>query len=366
MDSSVTMRYIYRQLREFIQSSHRGGDQRCDSPCGPRRSARRTDSMRAPDSSSLTLRFPFQSRFLLFQWRVPLVGLLLFASISCSRPSPEPFIAQLKSFQSGEREKAAGKLLKYGDEVVPRLIEEADSEYTRVRFEVVRLLGRIRDPRAVPTLIRVLDDKSSKVAALAAWGLGELKAPEAVPHLLRYQKEVSTDLRAEVIRGLGLCYAGPDTVSIADADSAYAAIIRAFDDAETKVRIAALQASHEYGYRDAVLHLIRRSRDQTAEVRYVAVQALGQVAIGRTRRSNGPVDAQMRHNIIQALMLSLFEPTQSIRTKAVRALEMIGAPEAASQLEKLRETGSEEDRREAGRVLGNLREAQATAAKSNG
>ena len=352
------MRYIYRQLREFIGSTHTGSDWRgSGGSWGPKPSARRTDSMRAPDSSSTTSRSPFKSPFPAFRWRVLLVGPLLFAlTTTCSKPSPEPFIAQLKSIQSRQREKAAGKLLKYGDEVVPRLIEEADSEYTRVRFEVLRLLGRIRDPRAVPTMIRALDDKSSKVAALAAWGLGELKAPEAVPHLLRYHREVSTDLRAEVIRGLGLCYAGPDTVSIADADSAYAAIIRAFDDTETKVRIAALQASHEYGYRDAVVHLIRRSRDETAEVRYVAVQALGQVAIGRTRRSSGPVDAQMRHNIIQALVVSLSEPNQSIRTKAVRALEMIGAPEAASQLEKLRETGTVEDRREAGRVLGNLRE----------
>ena len=279
--------------------------------------------------------------------------------VGCSRPSPEPYIALLKSVQSREREKAAGKLLKYGDDVVPRLIEESDSEYTRVRFEVVKLLGRIKDPRAVPTLIRALDDKSSKVAALAAWGLGELKAPEAVRHLLRYESEVSIDLRAEVIRALGLCYADPDTVSRAEADSAQAAITRAYEDEASKVRIAAVQASRQFGYRDVVLNLIRRSRDEAAEVRYVAVQALGQVAIGRTPRSQGPVGEQMRSNIVRALALSLFEPYQSIRTKAVRALELIGDPEAATQLRKLVDSGSEEDRREAGRVLDKLQEIAA-------
>ena len=282
---------------------------------------------------------------------------LTAASQGCSRPSPEPYIASLKSLQSAQREKAAARLLKYGDEVVPRLIEEADSEYTRVRFEVVRLLGRIKDPRAVPTLIVALDDESAKVAALAAWGLGELQAPEALPHLLRYPGEVSTDLRAEVIRALGFCYAGPDTVSEADADSAHAAIRQAYEDAQPKVRIAALQASRQFGYRDVALEVIRRSRDESAKVRYVAVQALGQIAIGRTPRSIGPVDDELRDDIVQALLLSLDEPMQSIRTKAVRSLELIGAQEAAPQLEELKGNGTDEDRREAGRVLDKLRAA---------
>ena len=290
------------------------------------------------------------------------VAALTVTSQGCSRPSPEPYIALLKSMQSAQREKAAGKLLKYGDEVVPRLIEEADSEYTRVRFEVVRLMGRIRDPRAVPTLIRALDDKSAKVAALAAWGLGELKAPEALPHLLRYTREVSTDLRAEVIRALGFCYAGPDTVSEANADSAYASIRKALEDAQPKVRIAALQASRQFGYRDVALDVIRRSRDESAEVRYVAVQALGQIAIGRTPRSIGPVEDQMRDKIVEALLLSLYEPMQSIRTKAIRSLELIGAPEATPQLEKLKASGTDEDRREAGRILDKLQSERLQAA----
>ena len=69
-------------------------------------------------------------------------------------PSPEDYIRQLKSMQKAERTKAANQLIRFdADEVVPLLIEEADSGYIRVRFEVMHLLGRFEDERAVPTLI---------------------------------------------------------------------------------------------------------------------------------------------------------------------------------------------------------------------
>jgi len=51
---------------------------------------------------------------------------------------------------------------------------------------------------------------------------------------------------------------------------------------------------------------------------------------------------------------ALEEPMQTIRTKAVRALEMIQAPQAITQLQHLAEVGTIEDKREAGRVLSTL------------
>ena len=147
------MRYIYRQLREFIRSTHTGSDWWRGSRDGwaPRPSARRTDSMRPPDSSSFALRFLFKSRFPRSRWRLLLVGPLLFATTTCSKPSPEPFIAQLKSIQSRQREKAAGTLLKYGDEVVPRLIEEAD-------FDGMIVLLASDASRAITGSIITIDD----------------------------------------------------------------------------------------------------------------------------------------------------------------------------------------------------------------
>ena len=62
--------------------------------------------------------------------RLALWALLLCAglSIACRGPSPEEYIHQLKSKQKTERTKAANQLIRFdADEVVPLLIEEADS-----------------------------------------------------------------------------------------------------------------------------------------------------------------------------------------------------------------------------------------------
>ena len=286
------------------------------------------------------------------------VAALAFGLATCGRPDPEPYIHLLKSRQAQERERAAGKLLKYGDEIVPRLIVEVGSGYTTARFESVRLLGRLRDRRAIPILIHALDDRSANVAALAAWGLGEMRASEAVPALLPLTGQIARDLRAETIRALGLCFT--DELPASTADSVRVALLDAFGDEIPKVRIAALQSMHELGYPGALDEVVRLSRDESPEVRYVAVQALGQLGTGRVPRSTGPVEGVRRDRIVKALLDAIAEPRQSIRTKAVRSLEMMAAEEAITTLRVLEQAGTEEDRREARRVLENLQAAAGT------
>ena len=239
----------------------------------------------------------------------------------------------------------------YGDEIVPRLIVEVGSGHTTARFESVRLLGRLRDRRAVPILMHALNDRSATVAALAAWGLGEMRVAEAVPALLPHAGEIARNLRAEVIRALGLCYT--ESLATPIADSVRTAVLAACDDDVPKVRIAALQSMHELGYPSGLDQVIRLSRDADPKVRYVAVQALGQLGSGRVPRSAGAAQGVRRDLIIKALLDAIAEPRQSIRTKAVRSLEMMEAEEAVPTLRVL-EHGTEEDRREARRGLDNL------------
>ena len=288
-------------------------------------------------------------------------GGTLAGTAGCSRPSPEPYINLLQSQQSEQREKAAARLLLYGDEIVPRLMEEADHELIRVRFEVARLLGRLRNPEAAPALITALEDKSAMVAAVAAWSLGELQAPQAVEPMLRYSGEASKEVRKEVIRALGRCYS--DSLEPAVGDSAYRVVFRALRDPTPRVRLNALLGIREFGYRGSAEEIIRMTRDPSARVRHVAVQALGQLVSGRAPRA-APVSERTRDNVVEALIASLEEPMQTIRTKAVRSLEMIRAQRAAPHLRPLAESGTPEDRREAGRVLNGLQELQAQADKS--
>ena len=282
------------------------------------------------------------------------------ASEGCGRPSPEPLFTQLRSTDPDERLKAANALLLYDSEVVPRLIEEYGSGFIRVRFEVVKLLGRIRDPQAVPVLIEALGDKSSNVAQAAAWSLGQLRAPAALGPLLTYTHDGSKGMRGQVFRSLGTCHSF--AVAPVLSDSAHQAILRALRDEEEEVRMKAMLGIHEFGYLGAVDEVIRMSRDASAKVRHVAVQGLGHIAAGSAPEA-AAITPRLRASIVEALIAALDETGyQSIRTKAVKALESIGDPAALPHLRRLHESGSAEDRREALRVIEKLTAlAEATA-----
>ena len=289
-----------------------------------------------------------------------LLGLTVWGAHACGERSPEPYFKQLRSRDVDERTVAANKLLRYGSEVVPRLVEESRSGFIRVRFETVKLLGRIGDPQAVPGLVERLDDSSSNVAQAAAWSLGRIGDARALPALLRFSRDHSKGVRKEVVGALGLCSAGGDSALAAASlekallDSAYGETVRALRDPVPGVRIAALTAVRQFGYRDIEETVIRLSRDPSAEVRHVAVQALGQIAAGQAP-GGAAATGRLRGNIVEALIASLDEPYQTIRTKAVRALGAVGDDKAEPHLLRLQERGDEEDRREAGLALEKIR-----------
>ena len=265
-------------------------------------------------------------------------ALLLCAglAIACGAPSPEEYIHQLKRKQKAERVKAANQLIRFdADEVVPLLIEEADSGYIRVRFEVVNLLGRFKDERGVPTLIAALKDKSPRVAAMAAWALGQIGSPAALPPLLKYVRDPTVEVRQYVLAALGPCHSYEAEPALSD--SAFRVVFRALRAPKPKWRIAALQSLRAYGYRDAVQEVIRMSVDPSNEVRYVAVQALGQ--IGQAQRGKPAHDA-----IYEALLVALdADELQSIRSKAMHSLAEVGDKRAVPHLQRLMREGTEKD-----------------------
>ena len=256
--------------------------------------------------------------------------------VACGGPAPEEYIYQLKSRQKAERVKAANQLIRFdADEVVPLLIEEADSGYIRVRFEVMHLLGRFEDERAVPTLVTALKDKSPRVAAAAAWALGQIAAPAALAPLLKYARDPTVEVRQYVLGALGPCHSYDAEPALSD--SAFRVVRRALRAPKPKWRVAALQSLRAYGYRDAVEEVIRMSVDPSNEVRYVAVQALGQIGSAALRRP-------ARNAIYEALLVALdADELQSIRSKAMHALAEMGDARAVPHLQQLMHEGTEED-----------------------
>ncbi|MEW6749798.1 MAG: HEAT repeat domain-containing protein [Candidatus Latescibacterota bacterium] len=299
------------------------------------------------------------------------VGLLACLG-GCRRETPEACIRGLEHISEEDRTRAANRLMRFdADEVVPLLVARSASELSRVRFEVVKLLGRFRDPRGVPVLVRALEDRSASVAAAAAWALGQLQAPEALPALLGYARDASPKVRQYVIAALGPCHSYEAAPQLSD--SAHGEVLRALRSPTPDIRIAGLQSIRQFGYRGAAQQVLEMARDPSAEVRFVALQALGEMASGRPEqdRSAGreqvyeriePVDPQVRQQIVGVLVESLAaDEYQSIRTKAVRALGQIADPAALPHLLELRDGGTEEDQREAARAIARIRPPAAAA-----
>jgi len=283
----------------------------------------------------------------------------LVGAFGCG-PDPAYHIEKLKSLDSDVRTKAANALIRFdADVVVPMLLSESNSDYTRVRFEVVWLLGRFRDQRGVPVLIDALGDRSPNVAARAALALGLMRSTEALPHLLGYVRDPSEVTRQYVLSALGPCHSYEAAPALSD--SAHKVVLLALEDSKPKWRTAALQSLREFGYKDGFEPVLRMANDPSSEVRHVVIQALGQMASGVHTKPVGadPIESltvSQRESIIQVLSQSLsVDELQSIRTKAVRALASIGGEPAKAFIGRLRDRGTEEDQKEARRALGKLR-----------
>jgi len=275
-------------------------------------------------------------------------------------PDPGHHIGKLKSMDSGIRTRAANALMRFdADEVVPLLLSESSSAYTRVRFEVVWLLGRFRDPRGVPVLIEALADRSPNVAARAALGLGLMRSVEALPYLLGYVRDPSEVTRQYILSALGPCHSYVEAPALSD--SAHKVVLLALEETKPKWRVAALQSLREFGYKDGFNSVLRMVEDPSAEVRHVAVQALGQMAFGKHFKAAGadpivPLTVAQRESVIGVLLnAASVEELQSIRTKAVRALALVGDERAEYLIGQLAESGTAEDKIEARRALAIMR-----------
>ena len=98
-----------------------------------------------------------------------------------------------------------------------------------------------------------------------------------------------------------------------------------------------MQSLRAYGYRDAAEEVIRMSLDSSAEVRYVAVQALGQI-------NHALLSPPVRDAIYEALLVALdTDELQSIRSKAVHALAKVGDARAVPHLQRLMREGTAKD-----------------------
>ncbi len=174
-------------------------------------------------------------------------------------------IKQPDAHMDGTRLTAVHKLIEMGESVVPRLIEEFNSNTdSYVRQGFLEALYGIRSPTSIPLLIDLLKSSDEPHRNHALWGL--IKIGEAsVPSLI-------TALENETISN----YAA-DALTKINNQEARDAILKALENEKPKVRSVAAKAIETTKDERAVPLLVRLLEDENPEVRANAAGALGEV-----------------------------------------------------------------------------------------
>lgn len=92
-------------------------------------------------------------------------------------------IAQLHDSHGLVRQRAREALVKLGAQAVPTLLAALAENDDNVRYEVVKALSEIADPRSVDALVPLLEDKHFGVRWLAAEALANIGRPAVAPLL---------------------------------------------------------------------------------------------------------------------------------------------------------------------------------------
>jgi|GEM_PF-1038659 len=117
----------------------------------------------------------------------------------------EPVLSLLKDEDSGLRLAAVKILNEIGDTraIEPLLTVLRNDDSDLVRWDTVRTLGKLQDPRTVGPLIDALDDDDHEVRSAAAEALGALGDRQAVEPLIEVLENDESGVRRAAVLALG-------------------------------------------------------------------------------------------------------------------------------------------------------------------
>jgi HEAT repeat protein len=291
----------------------------------------------------------------------------------------EPLVATLGD-QSWVRVHAEEALAHYGKPAVEPLIKALKEDNPNVRASAAKVLGRIKDPRAINPLMVALMDKDENVRMWAAAAFRQMKDPRAVERLLDLLNDRSQDVCIEAARALANLKdtravepllaafkndlersfwgaAGEAALALGKIrdDRAFKPLTDALNHPDIAVRYYAAAGLGELGDRRAVEPLIPLLKDPDVSVRYTAAQALGHL---KDTRAVEPLIGAMQdryqvkhdgsfqypheaayalgmigdHRATQPLVSLLHDPDYLLRQRAADALGMLADPQAIGPL----------------------------------
>jgi len=218
----------------------------------------------------------------------------------------KPLIAALRDRNLDVRYSAAKALVKIGTPSTKSLIDNMKNADSSIRSRVAGELGNLKTTDALKTLIAALKDKTPSVRYNAADALGKIKQAGAVPPLIKALRDKNVDVRYKSAKSLG---------KLKDRRAAKA-LITALYDRDSGVRYNAAEALGKMRYAGAVRALVFTMKDKNTGVSYCASKSLKK--IGKPA--------------VSELLRSLRDKNQNIRYYSAEVLGEMGEPLAIKPL----------------------------------
>ena len=223
---------------------------------------------------------------------------------------------------------AARALIEMGSDAVLPLTAALEGQDKERRFWAIKILGQMREASAFPELKKFLSDSDSEIRMSAVQAHGDFMNPESIPLLIERFLDPSWVVRQEAHRSL-----------IKFKQKAVPYLLKALDSVEEDVKYWALRSigdirpqglfptlekllkDHSWNIRratsevlgrygeDALLELTNLATEADSEVKYWALQSLGQIGSNIS---------------LPLLFRSLEDPSEAIRNSAQKALSNYG------------------------------------------
>lgn len=112
------------------------------------------------------------------------------------------WLADLGAAETRARDSAIARLTLLGERAVPGLLDSLRSGLAPARVGALRVLERLRVPRALPVILGQLEGDDAEVAAAAAAALAAYESVDALPGLSRALRHPAAGAREAATRGL--------------------------------------------------------------------------------------------------------------------------------------------------------------------
>ena len=228
-------------------------------------------------------------------------------------------------------------LVRLGRRHLDALLGEYGNQGESLQKELIEVLGKIGDARAVPEIVEALEKGSDPVREAAARTLAVFNDRSAVDPLIRHLADPSGPVRSGSASSLGVLRAVRATREL----------MGVLEDPHDEARESASEALGRIGTSEVIRHVSVLLKHRRSEVRQAAIQCLGLV-----------LDKRAESHLIDAL-------NNSDRGVRRFAANMLGKRKATKAVRPLLMALLDEDwqvRKCAGSTLGNIRDPRSTGA----